>query len=88
MRSLLVAGAVAAAVVSLGLSLLGMATAYRSADRERSSAATHEGPQWIGSGHRAVLLDPAVTENGEAGTTYPAFVSADREAIVDVREVR
>jgi len=86
MRSLVIATAVGAAAVSLAMSLVGVSAAYRR--QTTPDAETHEGPQWIESGHREVLLDPSVTDERDGQTIYPAHVSADRAAVVDVQEVR
>jgi hypothetical protein len=79
-----VATAVGAATLTLGLSALGL-VARRDGAPE---AATHDGPQWIASGHRAVLLDPSVTDDRDGQTVYPAHVSVDREATVDLEVMR
>jgi len=79
-----VATAVGAAAVTLGLSALGLVARRDGAP----DPDPHDGPQWLDSGHRAVLLDPSVTADREGQTVYPAHVSADRDAVVDVQEVR
>jgi|GEM_PF-3223227 len=88
MRSLVIATAVGAGAVSLAMSVVGAAYRAQTAPDTTSEPESHDGPQWIGSGHREVLLDPSVTDERDGQTVYPAHVSVDAEAVVDVQEVR
>jgi hypothetical protein len=95
MRNLLVAGAVAAATISLAPTLALMVATYRSRGESDATAESVDADpdaddnlQWIESGHRRILLDPNATEATDLGTAYPAHIRADAEAVVDLEAMQ
>ncbi|GAB6863284.1 hypothetical protein JCM17092_33740 [Haloplanus litoreus] len=88
MRRHLVRG-VATAAAFATVTALAPYVLVREFTRGASEADQQTGLQWIESGHRTILVDLDATDEDDAGRErYPAHVSADQEAVVDVQEVR